>query len=128
MADVSNLKINERPNVECKNVEKKCRKLWVTKIEKKLRKLIYIKGKIWELAKLRIVRIIERPNKSNFANFFSQILVFQIGKILNFFLIFQFGKFEKLSICKIPKSFEILQFRKIANFQNFKIWKNIKIP
>ena len=47
-----------------------------------------------------------------------------------------FGKFQKFVIWKILKNFllkilkifQILQFQKIANPQNFKIWRIIKIP
>ena len=60
MVDVSNLKINERSNVERP-------KLRVTKIgnenwEVKASKLIYIKKQIRELEKLRIVWNIEKNN------------------------------------------------------------------
>ena len=61
---------------------------------------------------------IEWTNSSKIANFFSQILVFQIEKILE---IFQFGKFKK--ICYLENS-KNLRFEK---FQKLPIWKVPKI-
>ena len=60
MANISNLKINERSNVELPNLQ-------VTTIENenwedKVSKFIHIKGQIWESAKLREVRNIEWTN------------------------------------------------------------------
>ena len=57
MADIMNLKINERSNVEQPNLR-------VTTIdnenwEDEASKFIYIKREIWESAKLRVVRNIE---------------------------------------------------------------------
>ena len=43
-------------------------------------RLIYIKEQMWELVELRVVRNIEWTNNSNIRHFWSQILVFQIGK------------------------------------------------
>ena len=65
-------KINERSNLERPNLR-------VTKIgNEKLRKLIYMKGQIRELAKLRVVRNIEWIDNSKIANFRSRILVLKI--------------------------------------------------
>ena len=80
MANISNLKINERSNVERPNLQ-------VTTIENenwedKASKFIYIKGQIWESSKLRIVRNIEWT--SNYKNLliFGISIVFQVQKIL----------------------------------------------
>ena len=76
MADVSNLKINQSSNVQWPNLQ-------VTKIgNKNWKKKIYIKLKIWELVKLRVARTIVWTNNFEISNFWSQILVFRIKKIL----------------------------------------------
>ena len=63
------------------------------------------------------------------ANFFSQMLLFQIQKF------WKFVNFPMSKIVKFPlftnsynKISEIGQFRKLANFRNLKIWKTIEIP
>ena len=102
-----------------------------------MRKLIDIKGKIWELAKLRVMLNIEWTNSSKIANFISRILVFQIEKILESCKFFdsensrnlQFRKFENFAIWKIPKianlkSSENFLFEK---FRKCSIWNFLKI-
>ena len=105
MADVSNLKINERSNVKHPN--------WgVNKIDNKnskvkTSKLIYIKGQIWELAKSRAMQNFEWGEQfQNFTIFkikfsFSKLEIFLINLLLvqiiklGNLLIFRFGKFQK---------------------------------
>ena len=62
MANILNLKINERSNVERPNlrVATSENENW----EEKESKFIYIKGQIWESAKLRVVRNIEWTTNS----------------------------------------------------------------
>ena len=109
-----------------------------------MRKLIYIKGKIWGLAKLRVMRNIEWTNSSKIANFCSQILVFRIEKIIEIGKFFNsknsenlhFRKFEKFAIWKIRKianlksseNFSLGKFRKlsIGKFEKLSIWKILK--
>ena len=92
----------------------------VTKIgnknwEFKASKLIHIKGKIWELAKLRVVRNIEWENNSKIYLFLEPNFdFFKLEKDSMNLLIFQFRKFSKfvdfpIWISTIP---QILQFRK----------------
>ena len=100
MTNISSLKINERSNVERPNLR-------VTTIENeswkdKASEFIYIKWKIWESAKLRVVGISNGqaiPKFANFRNFDS----FPNSKISKNFLIFQFRKFLKFLIYKISK-------------------------
>ena len=80
MANITNLEIDERLNVEQPNLR-------VTSIENenwkdKAPKFIYIIGQIWKSAKLRLLGNIEWTN--NFQNFliFGISIVFHIEKIL----------------------------------------------
>ena len=90
-------------------------------------KLIYIKGQIWELAKLGIVRNIERTENSKICQFLE--LNFDFPNWKNSRLIFPIVKFQKFSIWKITKisqTFIIDKFIKWANFRNCSILKITK--
>ena len=132
MADVSNLIINERSNVERPNLS-------VNKIiNLKLRKLIYIRGQRWELAKSRVFRNIEWTKNYKIANFFSQILVFQIEKILKICYFsnsdnlksFQFEKLQEFPTWKIPRIYHLENFKHVqfVKFQKLALWKIQKCP
>ena len=87
MADGSNLKINERWNVERPNLR-------VSKIENKNwkdkgLKLIYIKGKIWESTTMRVV-----PNTAWTNNF-------KICQFLEFWKFWKLWTFLSFPNCKI---------------------------
>ena len=80
MANISNLKINEPSNVERPNL-----RITTTENENwedKPSKFIYVKGELWESAKLRVEPNIEWTKK--FQNFliFGISMVFEIEKIL----------------------------------------------
>ena len=75
----------ERPNLR------------VTNIENKLRKLIYIEGQIWELAKFRMD---EQFQNCQFSQPNFGFLNWKNSRNL---LIAQFGQFQKLWFWKLPK-------------------------
>ena len=74
-----------------------------------------------------------RISNSRIANFRSEILDFQIHKILNFFSLsyldiskkFQFGKFKKFPTCEIRRIFNLKNSKKFqfGKLQKFPIWK-----
>ena len=93
--------------------------------------------------KLRIVRNIKCANNSKIFQFFQsnfglpnwekfyKFLNFPIWKIPKIFQISQFrrsSKFPLLTNLQNNKISELVQFRKLANFQNLTICKTIKIP
>ena len=101
--------------------------------------MIYIKGQIWELAKLQEVRNIEWTINSKIANFWSQTFDFPNWKKISNFLYFsiwtipktlklensknlQFGKLKKKSIWKLSKIFIS------ENFENCRFGKFQKSP
>ena len=108
-------------------------------------KLSYIKERIWELGKLRVVRNIECIKNCKIANFWSQTLIFQIrnfSKSLNFPIWtipetsnlensknFQFGKFKKKiylensEICNLANK-KIVNLGNSKKFQFGKLKKN----
>ena len=86
-------------------------RIWNKSWEVTASKSIYIKEQIWELVKLQVMRNIEWTKNSKIANFWSQILIFQIGK---------FFKFLNFPIWTIPKKLQVWKISKIFNLENFK--------
>ena len=106
-------------------------------MKSKLRKLIYIKGQIWDLAKL--LSCTEYRMNELFGNiqFFKPILIVQIENILEIRSFYNLNNSEDLKFKKIQK-FAIFTIRTIQNSgnskkfqfrksQKFLIWKNSKI-
>ena len=100
-----------------------------------MRKLIYIKGKIWESAKLRVMPNIEWTDRFWSQIWFSKFRKLEIPRISNLenSKYFQLGKFRKLSISKSRKIVKLeyskhvrfVKFVKFAilKFQKFPTWK-----
>ena len=93
MANISNLKINERLNVERPNLR-------VTTIENENRedkasKFIYIKGQIWESAKLREYRMNRK---------FQNLIIFGIS------IVFRCNGERKKTLTRLYETYENSQF------------------
>ena len=116
MADVSNLNINERSNVEQPNL--RGNENW----ENKISKLIYFKRQVWDSVKLRLVRRSNWQTIKRFADL-SNFDKFRNWQNSENMLIFQFGKSKKFPIWKIPKIFH-LEYSK--NSYNWLIWEFIE--
>ena len=94
MADVLNLKINERLNVEWPNfrVTKTGNKNWKVKASKS----IYINGQTWGSAKLQVVWSIEWTNNPKICQFLKQNFGFPNCKIFGIPLIVQILEFSEI--------------------------------
>ena len=91
--------------------------------------MIYINGQIWELAKLQVMRDIERMDTFKIAKFW----FYKLKKIQEFgnFDNFKNFKFRKWQIWEIPKISKLENSRIFIlaisqNFPNFIIWENSK--
>ena len=126
MADVSNMKINERLNLRVTKIHNKNWENWFIS-----------KGNYKNWQNCKMYGISNGQPIQKISNFFSQILVFQIGKILDICYfptwkipkisnlenskIFRFEKFQKNSNLKNSKNFGFRKFQKLS------IWKILKM-